>query len=69
MNQIEHDPNEPKIDRQNYSWLYRRALFVVAGIWLLHWYSGDPTDWMQIGLGAFTAMMITLVLVEYSRDQ
>jgi len=33
MNQIEHDPNEPKIDRQNYGWLYRRALILVAAFW------------------------------------
>ncbi|PJR88760.1 hypothetical protein CN878_16685 [Ochrobactrum sp. 695/2009] len=69
MNQIEHDPDEPKIDRQNYGWLYRRALILVAVFWLLRLYVGGPFIWSEIMLGAATAGILTLVLVEYSRDQ
>ncbi|MGU3399225.1 hypothetical protein ACLBWS_05700 [Brucellaceae bacterium D45D] len=69
MKQIEHDPNEPKVDRQNYGWLYRRALILVAIFWALRLYTGEPFNWSEILLGAVTAGMLTLVMVEYSRDQ
>lgn len=61
MNQIEHDPNEPKIDRTPFKWW--PAWLVVALIWFGEWYYGY-FDWGQIILGLGTGVMLTAWAIE-----
>jgi len=49
--QIDHDQNEPKIDRRPES--FRLFFVIVALIWAGYLYS-FPVDWRSVGLGAIS---------------
>lgn len=59
--QIDHDPNEPKIDRSNT--VFYAAWAVVAVGWILTLYIGD-LHWQSAGLGALTAAVLIITHFE-----
>lgn len=52
MNDIEHDPYEPKIDRRPFPW-WAAWLVVVVG-WIGYLWSRQEIDWESIALGALS---------------
>ncbi len=66
MNQIEHDPNEPKIDRSMK--IYWIAAIVLALLWIGQWYF-DGFDWEQIMLGLGTGILLTAWAIDVSGNK
>lgn len=64
MNQIEHDSNEPKIDRTTFKWwpLWLLVVFV-WGVQLVQ-EGAESFDWGQIALGGLTAGVLVLWAIE-----
>lgn len=55
MNQIDHDPHEPKIDRSNKIWWFAWGLVVL--LWVHHLYF-DGFEWNSFALGAVSGMVL-----------
>lgn len=51
MNDIDHDPYEPKIDRRRFPWW---AAWLVVGLGWLWYLSFRQIDWASIALGALS---------------
>ncbi|MBB6304051.1 hypothetical protein GGE67_004692 [Rhizobium leucaenae] len=64
--QIEHDPNEPKMDRGAGPW--RWVLPIVALLWIgnLVYY---PIDWHSIALGGGTGIVLALWAIEITGNK
>lgn len=61
MNQIEHDQNEPKIDRDPFPWWM--GWTVLAALWIGQGYF-DGFDWVQLLLGVGTGAMLAAWAIE-----
>jgi len=59
--QIDHDPNEPKIDRSNT--VFYAAWAAVAVVWAATLFIGD-LHWQSAGLGALTAGVFVTTVIE-----
>lgn len=66
MNQIEHDPNEPDIDRRPGPWKWV-ALALLAG-WAGYLYS-FPIDWRSIALGVMTGAGIVAWAIDITGNK
>lgn len=66
MNQIDHDPNEPPVDRTPGPW--RIAVPLVAIAWGLNLYSRE-LDWVSVGLGAFTGIVFTAWMIDITGNK
>jgi hypothetical protein len=58
---INHDPEEPAIDRSNRTWW--AALIMVIIIWGGYLAFNSP-DWWAIAVGGFTGIMLTAWAIE-----
>ncbi len=56
MTQIDHDPNEPKIDRSDFPWW--AAWVMVAFVWVCY-LSFHVFDWYSIAVGGLTVGILT----------
>lgn len=66
MNQIDHDPNEPKIDRSKGGWL---STFAVLGLaWAGYIYSFD-VDWYLAAGAAATGAAVMAWAMEYTGNK
>lgn len=66
MQQIDHDPEEPKIDRGPGPW--RSALVVIALLWAGYLYSFVP-DWTAIALGVGTGGVLVAWAIEITGNK
>ncbi|ASP50961.1 hypothetical protein CDO31_04850 [Sinorhizobium meliloti] len=63
---IDHDPNEPPVDREPGPW--RWVFPVLAVTWALNLYS-NPIDWLSVGLGLFTGIVFTAWILEITGNK
>ncbi|WP_273773288.1 hypothetical protein [Brucella intermedia] len=66
MNQIEHDPNEPKIDRS------MKIYWIAGGLLSLAWLHQlvfEVPDWGQLLLGIGTGCVLAAWAIEISGDK
>lgn len=61
MNQIEHDPHEPKVDRSNGIWWL--SFIIIGLLWIGQWYF-HGFDWGQIALGGGSGMILAAWAIE-----
>lgn len=66
MNQIEHDPDEPKIDRSSFP--YWQGFVVVGLLWAGYLYSFE-FQWLPIALGLGTGVMLTAWAIEITGNK
>lgn len=64
--QIDHDPEEPKVDRTPLPW--KSAIVVLALGWAGYLYS-FPTDFISIGLGMLTGVVFTALVIEITGNK
>ncbi|MFI3905661.1 hypothetical protein [Ochrobactrum sp. S1502_03] len=63
---IDHDENEPKIDRSPFP--YWAAFLVVGLVWAGYLYS-FKFDWVPLALGGFTGIMLTAWAIEITGNK
>ena len=68
MRQIEHNPNEPKIDRSSFKWIWVALWAFVVLLWLDQIRQGN-FDWGQIALGFITAFVLTAWAIDISGNK
>lgn len=56
MTQIDHDPNEPKIDRSDFPWWAAWVMVALGWVGYLTFY---PFDLMSIAIGGLTMGILT----------
>lgn len=66
MNQIDHDPNEPPVDRTPGPWRWVMAILIVG--WAGYLYS-FPVDWRSIALGVLTGAAIVAWAVDITGNK
>lgn len=64
--QIDHDPEEPNIDRGPGPW--KIAVPVVVLMWALNLYS-RPIDWVSVGLGLVTGIVFIAWMIDITGNK
>lgn len=60
--QIEHDPNEPKIDRSNT--VFYASWAIVIGAWACLFFGGYAVDWWSVAMGIASAAVLIITVHE-----
>jgi hypothetical protein len=61
MHEIDHDPSEPKIDRDPFPWWIGWVLVASGWVWYLYF---KEFDWISIALGGFTVGLLACWAIE-----